>query len=333
MKIKIKEWFSSIDFAQKLKNHRRVLILLVIFLILFAGLPSIIPLPEIKYHSGKDTNPVFGEFLDVNGISTFVQELGEKTNPVVVFIHGFGGSTFTWRKNLKPVADSGFRVIAIDLKGFGLTDKILDTNYSHQAQSDFVYSVLEFLGITKASFVAHSMGGNVVLNIANRYPAIVDKIVLAGTPINNTQIFNSSFFVNFYFTKQILRQVITRIITPDRVKDFFRGAYFNPEVLTDTELESYVLPLQVKDWDLALLGNIRDSYLNTLNFDLQSITNKTLIIWGKNDNIVNTSEGMELNQILPSSILKIIRDCGHLPMEEKPDSFNSLVISFLKPQQ
>lgn len=325
--------FSIINPIARLKNiwdkRKGAIIVFSIIAFLVLILPSLIVLPATKYGNGADTKPVFGEFLKIDGINTFVQKVGDKSNPAIIFVHGFGGSTFTWRKNLKPIADAGFYVVALDLKGFGLTEKLWDTNYSHPAQAEFIYNVMQKLEISKATLVGHSMGGNVVLHFANKYPEAVEKIVLVAPAISEACSFNTSFFFDFYFFRQIERQIFTRIFSYTKFEELFKTAYFDAQKLTKTDIDGYYLPLEIKNWDLAFLGAARDSYLNKIDFDLKALDKEILLIWGENDQWIKLSEGMELNIKLNKSVFKIIREAGHLLMEEQAEIFNSLVVSFL----
>lgn len=310
-------------------KRKKLIILLAIIAFLILILPTLIALPSAKYANGLETSPVFGEFMEIDGVSTFVQVLGDKTKPAIIFVHGFAGSTFTWRKNLKPIADAGFYVVALDLKGFGLTEKLWDTNYSHPAQAEFIYNVMQKLEISKATLVGHSMGGNVVLHFANKYPEAVEKIVLVAPAISEAGSFNTSFFFDFYFFRQIERQIFTRIFSYTKFEELFKTAYFDAQKLTKTDIDGYYLPLEIKNWDLAFLGAARDSYLNKIDFDLKALDKEILLIWGENDQWIKLSEGMELNIKLNKSVFKIIREAGHLLMEEQAEIFNSLVVSFL----
>jgi pimeloyl-ACP methyl ester carboxylesterase len=112
-------------------------------------------------------------------VHTFVQESGPTDGPAVVLVHGFGGSTFNWRYTLPALAEAGYRAVALDLMGFGLSDKSFDQDDSHAAQADFVADVMTALDIQRATLVGHSMGGNVIAHFALKYPERVEGLVFA----------------------------------------------------------------------------------------------------------------------------------------------------------
>lgn len=311
-------------------KKKNVIIPFGVIALLVLILPTLINLPASRYGSGTDTKPVFGEFLQIDKLNAFVQVLGDKANPAIIFVHGFGGSTFTWRKNLKPLADAGHYIIALDLKGFGLTDKLWDTDYSHTSQAEFLYSIMQKLEVSKATLVGHSMGGSVVLHFASKYPDSIEKIVLVAPAVSENNSFNASFLFDFYFFRQIERQIFTRIFSYTKFEELLKTAYFDVQKLTKADFDGYYLPFEIKNWDLALIGMARDSYLNKINFDLKALDKNILLIWGENDQWIKLREAMELNTRFSKSVFKIIREAGHLPMEEQPEIFNSLLKDFLE---
>ena len=88
--------------------------------------------------------------------------------------------------------------------------------------------------------------------------------------------------------------------------------------------------MNLKDWDLSLLGIIRDSGKNVLQKPLSDIKAKTLVIWGEKDSWIDLTKGMQINAEIENSSLRIIKNSGHLPMEENPELFNEILIEFLK---
>ncbi len=110
-------------------------------------LPYIIPLPAQPDQDSLVLAPSNGRFVSVDGVRTFVERAGPAGAPTVLLIHGFGGSTFSWRETLPALAAAGYDAVALDLKGFGLADKRLEEDYSHAAQADFIAQVMTQLDI------------------------------------------------------------------------------------------------------------------------------------------------------------------------------------------
>ena len=98
----------------------------------------------------------------------------------MVLVHGFGGQTYSYRR-LIPGFARDHRVIAVDLKGYGYSERNPHTGLTHTAQATMLKSLLDRLGVARATFVGHSMGGAVVQRFAVAYPEMVDALVLAAS--------------------------------------------------------------------------------------------------------------------------------------------------------
>ncbi|MBL8045797.1 MAG: alpha/beta fold hydrolase [Anaerolineales bacterium] len=105
----------------------RIILLSILGVVAFVALllPYLIPLPPQANLDAQALAPAEGRFITVNGIRTFIQEFGPAEGEPVVLIHGFGASTFMWRDNAPVLAEAGYRVLALDLVGYGLSDKNL----------------------------------------------------------------------------------------------------------------------------------------------------------------------------------------------------------------
>ena len=157
------------------RRHRALRILsyvVLAFLFLVCVLPYLIPLGEPQADiSADELVSEHGRFLDVDGVGIYVEEQNpESGQATIVFIHGLGGSTFSWRHNAPFFAAQGYRVVSLDMKGFGLSYKDFASDYSHPAQARLLGEVLARLGIDQAYFVGHSMGTSVMLHFAHLYP-------------------------------------------------------------------------------------------------------------------------------------------------------------------
>lgn len=322
-----------------MKRWQKILLLLLGVLVFSAlGLPYLIPLPPQENLDPQALAPAKGRFITVNGVRTFVQEFGPDEGEPVVLVHGFGASTYTWRGNAPALAEAGYRVLALDLVGYGLADKRFDLDFSHPAQADFVAAVMEAVGIERATLVGHSMGGNVIAHLAQRRPECVAALVfvdgavreansgggaILGLPV---QIGSLAEFPPFQRWGRI---ALLYGLTRERLAATQLTAYYRKEIVTPEVEEGYLQVQKIKDWDLALLGVLRDSGRSALAQPLSIITAPTLIIWGEKDTWVPLTRGQTLHAALPQSELIIIPNTGHLPMEEDAAVFNSAVLEWL----
>lgn len=309
---------------------RILLIILVVALLLFLGLPFVIPVDE----TGTDPR-VFadqgGRFINVDGISTYLIEQGSPDAPAVVFVHGLYGSTFVWRSNADAIAEAGFRVILFDRPGAGLSEKPADFNYSHANNADFTAHLLDALGIERAAVVGHSAGGNIAAHFAARHPQRLNELVLVAPALVSGIPPFVSPIVHFPPVYRWGRIGLQRLFTEARLIEAVRGFHADPSFLTDLDYVGYWRAFQTPGWDAGLLGLTRDSGGNRLtDAQLVRIDAPTLLIWGEADPVTPISQMGQVTRMLP--ILETITypGIGHQPMEEHADAFNQDVIAFLR---
>jgi pimeloyl-ACP methyl ester carboxylesterase len=316
---------------------KKILWLLAIVVVFLLVGPFVIPLPMQPDLSAEAVAPGSGRFLTVDGVKTHVHDFGPRDGSAVVFIHGFGGSTFTWRETLPVLASAGYRAIALDLKGFGLSDKRFDEDYSHASQADFVAGVMDELGVAKATIAGHSMGASVLAHFANLHPERVENLVFVDGTIN-VDSEGSNFdllglLIRFPPVRQWARHIMRWQLNEEQVAARLLTAYHDPEYVTPEIEAGYLAPQKIKDWELALLGIIRDSSENNLALPLAEFNDSPiLIVWGEDDTWVPLTRGNSLAESLPGAEFTVIPDSGHLPMEEQAEAFNEHLLDFLNRQ-
>src|SRR6476619_7705110 len=134
---------------------------------------------DVVFHSDHS------RFVDIDGVRLHYQDAGDLKAPAVVLIHGFASSTLVWSKVFLDLAAAGFRVIAPDMLGYGYSGKPHDAEYTIDGQASFLMTLLERLGIKRATFVGSSYGGAVAATCALDHPQRVEKLILVGTVNNN----------------------------------------------------------------------------------------------------------------------------------------------------
>src|SRR3954451_8637065 len=101
----------------------------------------------------------YSQHTEVNGNRVHYQEAGDSANPVIILIHGFSSSTLVWSRVFLRLADAGFRVIAVDLLGYGYSGKPRRERYTIEAQAKMIIGLLDKLNIDRAHFTGSSYGG------------------------------------------------------------------------------------------------------------------------------------------------------------------------------
>src|SRR5258708_37566753 len=117
-------------------------------------------------------------FVMVDGARMHYQEFGDESKPPIILIHGYTASVYVWKTTAPTLAEAGFHVIAVDLLGFGYSEKPSWFDYSIQSQARQVSRFMNRLGIGRAVIVGSSYGGAVASMIALDYPERVEKLVL-----------------------------------------------------------------------------------------------------------------------------------------------------------
>lgn len=270
-------------------------------------------------------------FINVDGIRLHYQEFGDVSAPPLILIHGYTASAYVWKTSAPKLAESGSRVIAVDLVGFGYSEKPRWFDYSIQAQARIIARFMERLGIGRAVIVGSSYGGAVALNLALDYAEKAARLVLVDTVINDAPK-----------RHPILRLAalpgVGEVITPFFVdsKAFLRLrmrgtlAPANHHLISDERIESIRRPLHAADAHHSVLATSRNWFADRIQQDAELITQPTLIIWGDQDSVIPIRHGYRLHRLMLNSRMVVIRDCGHVPQEEKSELFCELVTEFCR---
>jgi pimeloyl-ACP methyl ester carboxylesterase len=302
------------------------------FLFLLCALPYLVPLGEPQAEiSPDDLVGEHGRFLDIDGASIYVEEQNpESTQATIVFVHGFGGSTFSWRHNVPFFAGQGYRVVSLDMKGFGLSYKDFASDYSHPAQAGLLAEVVARLEIDQAYFVGHSMGTSVMLHFTHLYPEkVLGLISVSGAVSLDRGCVRISALLSFAPFRRIGEVFLTRYVTKERVGGLLQSAS-RQDIVTAEVADGYYNRLVAGQWAQSLLGMTRDMSKNTITFTLEDFQFPTLILWGQNDTWVKQINIDRWRDEIPSAEFHVIPETGHLLMEENPELFNNMVLTFLQ---
>jgi pimeloyl-ACP methyl ester carboxylesterase len=268
-----------------------------------------------------------GQYIKVKNIETYYITRG-KGYPLIL-IHGLPGSSYTWRNNMLSLAEH-FQVYALDLKGFGYSDKPAG-DYSLDIHAEFIKDFMEILNIPSAAFIGSSYGGGVCMTMALRYPERVSQLVLIGSigyPFGK-------WIVDFTWLSRL--QELTFYALPFipslaklLIRKAYESAYYDSGLINKEMIE--------EGYRVVCLKGLVDSYFATaraldeewLGNNIKSLTKSTLIIAGSEDKIVPRWVAERLHSEIKDSGLEIIPECGHIPQEEKPIITNNLIIEFLQ---
>ena len=267
--------------------------------------------------------------VTLDGVDIHYVQAGE--GPVVLLLHGVGTSVVTWCRNIQPLADAGFTVLALDLPGHGDSDKPRHLTYDPAAGASLVGQFLTALNVDRASLVGNSAGGLVAVLFTLDHPQKINRLVLVAPGGLGRQVSWFLRLISVPIVGEVIYQPwLLRLMGVSR-RLFYRPTLFPTEVLTEID-RVRALPGSTR----ATLCSVRSS----VNYRglrkqmlvlhrLQQLTAPLLTIWGENDRMIPVSHAGSVRERVAQGIVRTMPQCGHWPQMEKADEFNVLVTRFL----
>lgn len=264
-----------------------------------------------------------GRVIDVDGVGIHYRERGE--GDPLILIHGLGASTYNFRYTLLELSDD-FRAIAVDLPGFGLSERPASYDYSLINQAHTLTRLMDRLGIEKAHILGHSMGGIVAAHLAARWPDRINKLILVASPVQFSppQLLGLTVLVPFWQT------AVGLLMSNRRMREkIWRIGFYNDSLLTEEVMDNYFTPSRIKGHTRGLI-RLATSLRHNSPPDLSEVNCPVLILWGENDHFITSArKGYELQRKLPDARLVLIPEAGHMLLEEKPHETHPIIRDFL----
>ncbi len=250
----------------------------------------------------------------------------------LVLLHGLGGSTYSWR-HVAPVLALSHRVIALDLKGFGQSDKVFDTAYSAHDQAQLVVQFLQRRNLRHVTLVGHSFGGQVALLTALQLqivdPTRIAQLVLIDAPALPQPLSPVVAFMKL----PVLPYALLSVIPPALLTALalIPGQRVEREA-TDQDVRAYAAPFYE--------ASARHAYIQTAlqiappGFDAvvsgyRKLKQRTLLVWCAGDDVVPVATGQRLAHLMPNARLHKISACNHSPPDEAPKALTRTLTRFL----
>ncbi|WP_060678977.1 alpha/beta fold hydrolase [Virgibacillus halodenitrificans] len=246
--------------------------------------------------------------------------------PPILLLHGFVSSTYTFHQ-LMPLLKEKFSVIAIDLIGFGKSEKSTSFIYSYANYAKLIKECMDYFDIKKISIAGHSMGGQIALYTAKQYPEKIDRLVLLASSGYLPRAKKRLIFVSYL---PFFHLFARRHVQKQGVASTLKNVLYNQEYITPELIDAYGAPLKEKNFYKALIRLLRYREGDLNQEALNQIKQPTLLIWGKEDKVVSLRVGMQLEKDLPHATLISYPDTGHLVTEERPEEVYRDIISFIK---
>lgn len=269
-------------------------------------------------------------YIQVGNVKTRYWELGESGSPVL-FVHGLGSFIEHWEQNLTEFSKH-HRVYAIDLVGFGLTEKPT-VSYSIPFLAKFVQDFMNSKGIKNTSMIGNSLGSMIAIELYLLNPNIVDKLILLDGGFFGRKIAAAFRILSVPFVGEWLMRP-NRDGTEQFLKLMFFDQSFVTEKLVDITFERNSQAGSAKAYletlrSSANIFGLKRAFINRTIANKNRLTSPTLIIWGKNDNVLPVEYAFQAEEILPNATIQIFDNCGHMPQIECAEKFNDLAVSFL----
>jgi pimeloyl-ACP methyl ester carboxylesterase len=273
--------------------------------------------PVSEFTSASD------QFIQVQGYNLRYVEHGQIGDPPLVLVHGFAGSVYTWRK-LIPLLEDRYHIFALDLPGFGLSEKPIDFDYGYESQGRVVAGFIDQLGLENITLAGHSMGGNIVTHASFMGNDIVRLILLDPGIIDdgNPEFLKYLFFPLTRISAKLFRNTDFRMAS-------FESSYFRPELITEADIEANMLASKTEGFVDSLVTMLRN-YDDPKEFPLMAdISQPVLLLWGEFDKGNPPANGKTILTQLQDGELRIIEDSGHYIHEEQPEQTAEFIDRFI----
>jgi pimeloyl-ACP methyl ester carboxylesterase len=257
--------------------------------------------------------------------STMIHYRDEGEGEVILLLHGAFSSLHTYNEWNK-ILISKYRVIRLDLIGFGLTGPVDNDDYSMENHIRILKSFLNILKIEKCHIVGNSLGAWLAWEFAYRYPQKTDKLILidAAGFLEEENIPLPFKFARTPVFGQMLKFAVRRPV----VEQFMHQVYFDQSKVTE-QLVSRYFELFTRDGNPDAFLKLANTNFQDNSQALKHISNETLIMWGREDMWIPVHNAYRFHSMIRNSVLKIYPKVGHVPMEEIPSETANDLIDFL----
>jgi pimeloyl-ACP methyl ester carboxylesterase len=297
-------------------------------LALLGGAAAFLYTPDLSVADLEARYTVPGSrFITVNGTRVHVTDRGPRDAPVLILVHGTGGSLHVWDGWVAPLSKR-YRIIAFDLPGHGLTGPASDRDYSIEGTTRLIGALATALGVERFALAGHSMGGMVtwwaagqalqhrvvalILIDASGYPA-------AGPPPLGIRIARLP----------LLGEVASWLRPSELTVRNLRRGYADPSLPSDAAVVRHLELMRRPGNRVAAMERVR-SFTPPDPKAIQLVRVPTLILWGDTDRFVSLADARRFNRDIPGSQLVVYPSCGHNPMEERAAESAADVYRFLE---
>ncbi len=262
----------------------------------------------------------------VDGLRVAYRELG--AGPAVLLLHGWPTSSYLWREVMVPIARSN-RAVAVDLPGFGASDKPLDRRYDFALFERTIEVLLAELGIDRTAIAVHDLGGPVGVRWAIRNPQRVTRLALL-----NTLLYPELSDAVLEFVKLLSRRESRgQLTSPEGLESVMRLGLADQSHLTDELLEAVRKPFRTEESRRALAAagiQLELEGFAEVGRRLHELRMPVRIVYGARDQVLPdvAATMARVERDLPQAVATVLPDCGHFLQEEAPQQVGELLARF-----
>lgn len=271
---------------------------------------------------------IISKFTEVE--HTRIHYLSAGQGETILFIHGFPTSAYLWRNVMAPLAKK-YHVIAIDLPGYGQSDKKFEDSFSFRYYERILSGFLKNLEIEKVTLGVHDLGGPVGLYWMMQHMEKVQRLVLF-----NTLVYPKfSWGVKLFGLMSVLPVLKDWLTSASGIKKAMQIGIYNHDHLTTEVLQNYQAPFVTKDARKVLLKSVQRLSMKgfkEIESKLPSYQGPIQIIYGENDRILpKVADTMtKVKSQLPQANVVSIPKCGHFLQEDEPEKISDLLLKFME---
>jgi pimeloyl-ACP methyl ester carboxylesterase len=262
-------------------------------------------------------------------------EIGDSQAPAVVCAHGWGCSVYTYRHLLPAIAAAGYRAIAFDLLGHGLSDKPnIPALYQLDALTDQLFDLLDVIGVESVRLVGHSLGGEIVARAAALAPSRVLRLALvAPVGLGPVRLAALGRALTPAWISPALRVPVPRFAVTIALSLAFsasgESAAVEPRFTAD-DIDQYWAPTQLPGFTVAMrhLVHVFPWRLHDTEW-LQGIATPTVVVVGTADRLVDPRSAVEYARAIPHALLRRVEGAGHAVTGRTLSQIDAEVLAFV----
>ncbi len=241
----------------------------------------------------------------------------------ILLLHGFDSSLLEFRR-LVPLLAEHAQVWAMDLLGFGFCDRTATPKVDPQAISQHLLNFCQQVIGQPVILVGASMGGGVAIDFAVSHPEWVERLILI-----DAVGFATGGAIGKVMFPPLDKWATSFLRSPTVRRKISEKAYYDRALVTPDAQICASLHLLMPNWQAALIAFTKSGGYNFLSQRISQINRPTLVLWGRQDQILGVKDAARFRQEIPDCELIWIEQCGHVPHLEKPKETANHMTQFL----